>query len=44
VGSNPTVTAIAPVQAAYRNGVGSITDTTLAETQLLQARNATSDA
>ncbi|MGC1305294.1 MAG: TolC family protein [Caulobacteraceae bacterium] len=30
--------------AAYRNGVGSITDTTLAETQLLQAKNASSDA
>ena len=30
--------------AAYRNGVGSITDATLAETQLLQAQNAVSDA
>jgi outer membrane protein len=30
--------------AAYRNGVGSITDLTLAETQLLQARNASTDA
>jgi outer membrane protein len=30
--------------AAYRNGVGSITDLTLAETQLLQAKNATTDA
>ncbi|MGJ7507479.1 TolC family protein [Variovorax sp. GT1P44] len=30
--------------AAYRNGVGSITDVTLAETQLLQARNAFADA
>ena len=30
--------------AAYRNGVGSITDATLAETQLLQARNASTDA
>lgn len=29
---------------AYRNGVGSITDLTLAETQLLQAKNASSDA
>jgi outer membrane protein TolC len=29
--------------AAYRNGVGSITDATMAETQLLQARNATTD-
>lgn len=29
--------------AAYRNGVGSITDTTLAESQLLQARNAQTD-
>jgi outer membrane protein len=30
--------------AAYRNGVGSITDLTMAETQLLLARNATTDA
>jgi outer membrane protein len=30
--------------AAYRNGVGSITDATLAETQLLEAQNARSDA
>lgn len=30
--------------AAYRNGVGSTTDATLAETQLLQARDAHSDA
>jgi outer membrane protein len=30
--------------AAYRNGVGSITDLTLAETQLLQAKNASTDA
>ena len=30
--------------AAYRGGVGSITDVTMAETQLLQARNATTDA
>ncbi len=30
--------------AAYRSGVGSITDSTLAETQLLQAQNARSDA
>jgi outer membrane protein TolC len=30
--------------SAYRNGVGSITDATLAETQLLQAKNASSDA
>jgi outer membrane protein TolC len=30
--------------AAYRNGVGSITDLTLAETQLLQAKNAATDA
>jgi outer membrane protein len=29
---------------AYCNGVGSVTDVTLAETQLLQARNASSDA
>jgi outer membrane protein TolC len=31
-------------RAAYRGGVGSITDLTLAETQLLQARNASTDA
>jgi outer membrane protein len=31
-------------RAAYRGGVGSITDLTLAETQLLQARNAATDA
>ena len=30
--------------AAYRSGVGSITDLTMAQTQLLQARNATTDA
>jgi outer membrane protein len=30
--------------AAYRSGVGSVTDLTLAETQLLQARNASTDA
>ncbi len=30
--------------AAYRNGVGSITDLTLAESQLLQAKNASTDA
>ncbi len=30
--------------AAYRSGVGSATDVTLAESQLLQARNASSDA
>ena len=30
--------------AAYRNGVGPITDVTMAETQLLQARNASTDA
>jgi outer membrane protein TolC len=30
--------------AAYRNGVGSITDLTLAETQLLQAKNAFTDS
>jgi outer membrane protein TolC len=30
--------------AAYRGGVGSITDVTMAETQLLRARNATTDA
>ena len=30
--------------AAYRNGVGSITDATVAETQLLQATNSLTDA
>jgi hypothetical protein len=30
--------------AAYRNGVGSITDLTLAEAPLLQAKNASTDA
>jgi outer membrane protein TolC len=30
--------------AAYRSGAGSITDVTMAETQLLQARNTTTDA
>ena len=30
--------------SAYRNGVGSITDATVAETQLLQARNSRADA
>jgi outer membrane protein TolC len=30
--------------AAYRSGVGSITELTISETQLLQARNATSDS
>ena len=30
--------------AAYHSGVGSITDATMAETQLLQARNASTDA
>ena len=30
--------------AAYRNGVGSITDVNIAQTQLLQARNASTDA
>jgi outer membrane protein len=29
---------------AYRSGVGSITDATMAETQLLQARNTSTDA
>jgi outer membrane protein TolC len=33
-----------PSSAAYRSGVGSITDLTLAETELLQARNAHADA
>jgi outer membrane protein len=31
-------------RAAYRSGVGSITDLTLAQTQLLQAKNASTDA
>jgi outer membrane protein TolC len=30
--------------AAYRNGVGTISDVTTAERQLLQAKNATTDA
>lgn len=30
--------------AAYRSGVGSITDVTVAETQLLQAKNTSTDA
>jgi outer membrane protein len=30
--------------SAYRSGFGSITDLTLAESQLLQAKNASSDA
>ena len=30
--------------AAYRNGIGSITDVTMAATQLLQAKNASTDA
>jgi outer membrane protein TolC len=30
--------------AAYRSGVGPITDVTMAETQMLQARNASTDA
>jgi outer membrane protein TolC len=39
-----TQTTFDAALAAYRNGVGSITDVTLAETQLLQAKNASSDA
>ena len=39
-----TQTTFDSALAAYRNGVGSITDTTLAETQLLQAKNASSDS
>jgi outer membrane protein len=30
--------------AAYRSGVGSITDATMSETQLLQAKNTSTDA
>jgi outer membrane protein len=37
-------TTFASALAAYRNEVGSITDLTLAETQLLQAKNASTDA
>jgi outer membrane protein len=37
-------TTFSSALAAYRNGVGSITDLTLAETQLLQAKNASTDA
>jgi outer membrane protein TolC len=40
----PAQTTFDSALAAYRNGVGSITDLTLAETQLLQARNAATDA
>ncbi len=39
-----TQTTFDSALAAYRNGVGSITDLTLAETQLLQARDAATDA
>jgi outer membrane protein len=39
-----TQTTFDSALAAYRNGVGSITDVTLAETDLLQARNAATDA
>ncbi len=39
-----TQTTFEAALAAYRSGVGSITDVTLAETQLLQAKNACSDA
>ncbi len=39
-----TQTTFDAALAAYRNGVGSITDLTLAETQLLQAKNGTTDA
>src|SRR6202044_1804706 len=39
-----TQTTFDSALAAYRNGVGSITDTTLAETQLLLAKNASTDA
>jgi outer membrane protein len=38
------LTASDSALAAYRNGVGSITDVTLAETQFLQAKNASTDA
>ncbi len=39
-----TQTTFDSALAAYRSGVGSITDLTLAETQLLQAKNASTDA
>jgi outer membrane protein len=39
-----TQTTFDAALAAYRSGVGSITDLTMAETQLLQARNTTTDA
>ena len=39
-----TQTTFDSALTAYRNGVGSITDSTLAETQLLQAKNASTDA
>ena len=37
-------TTFEAASAADRSGVGSVTDLTIAETQLLQARNATTDA
>jgi outer membrane protein len=39
-----TQTTFDSALAAYRNGVGSVTDLTLAQTQLLQAKNASTDA
>jgi outer membrane protein len=39
-----TQTTFDSALTGYRNGVGSITDSTLAETQLLQAKNASTDA
>ena len=39
-----TQTTFDSALAIYRNGVGSITDVTLAATQLLQAKNASTDA
>jgi outer membrane protein len=37
-------TTFASALDAYRNGVGSVTDVALAETQLLQAKNSSTDA
>ena len=40
---NATQTTFDAALAAYRSGVGSITELTLAETQLLQAKNTLTD-
>ena len=43
-GASGEQTTLDPALASYRNGVGSITDVTLAERQLLVAKNAATDA